>query len=85
MVGPAQKRLCLPYNAKPSIIRMLFKSSRCAPNPPRTSLIADLGEASNNAAVRRKRQRRRRLARPDLMTHFAPALPSAGAAMQRYS
>ena len=54
MVGTALARLCPPYDlrAKPSsIIRMLFKSSRCAPKPPRASLTADFGEASSNAAV----------------------------------
>ena len=51
MVGTAQGAFAHPTTAKPSIIRMLFKSSRCAPNPPRASLIADFGEASSNAAV----------------------------------
>ena len=38
-------------NPSCSIARMLFKSSRRVPNPPRASLIADFGETCSNAAV----------------------------------
>ena len=38
-------------NPSSSIIRTLFRSSRCVSNAPRASLIAEFGEASSNAAI----------------------------------
>jgi hypothetical protein len=55
MVGTARSAPLPPTihtpNSSPSITRMLARSSRCAPNPPRASLTTDCGEASSNATV----------------------------------
>ena len=66
-----------------SIIRILSRSSRCAPKPPRASLIADFGEASR--MHRRHRQRHRaEPVEPHRRQFFAAAgVGSAGRSAER--